>query len=124
MIFLLLLVIQLGNALYYPFENITQHSECNNIDRDILLSCFEHFDSDNNNELSASELQNILNLANLVYPEMTGQSLLELCDMDYNGILNIIDWNKPRACCRDEFKKMWTCNTCIKAGWTFPTIKK
>lgn len=123
MIFFIFLAVGFG-GITYPFINIPKNPQCISPDREVLLSCFEHFDSDHNNELSASEIQNILNIANVSYPGMTGQALLELCDIDYNGILNSNDWNKIRSCCRDEIKITYTCNVCIHAGWTFPTRKK
>jgi hypothetical protein len=115
---MLFLFLALAYGSYDPFQNITKHPECDTLNRDDLILCFTHFDTNGDSELSASELQNILNLANFTFPDMTGANLHSICDIDNNGQLNLSDWNKLNSCCQSPMKIMWTCNICMKAGWT------
>lgn len=106
------------------FEGITENIGCVNIDRNSLLSCFTQFDTNSDGNISILEMQYIYNVTNFInFGMLTPEFALEICDVNMDGVLNILDWNRYNSCCKSKHSIYWTCNICIKAGWTIPTKK-
>lgn len=104
-----------GNLI---FLNFTEHQECKNVNRTLLLSCFSNFDANNDGNLSINEIDAGFTAVNFNYPLLTSQQLFDLCDVNMDGVLNMLDWNRYNSCCKDLISITYTCNVCYRTGWT------
>lgn len=96
---LLLFFISLGVAI-----------DCLEISRDALLDCFsKHVDTNHDGNITYAEVSAV-----------TEPFFFPYCDINMDGVLNIVDWNTPVSCCQeiDRLCIYKVCNECfIKFNW-------
>ena len=91
--------------------------------RDDLLLCFHQLiDTDNNGNITLTELNAMLsNYADLLpnntqfLEHYTANNILTMCDIDQDGILSAADWNHENACLRNYMARDYVCRYCHMA---------
>ncbi len=97
-------------------DDILALQSCKTMSRNLLLECFSSLvDIDHNNVLSVAEIASFLTGNNITGSENT---LMQLCDTNADGSLDMTDWNAPNACAQSQPFIRRICNICIRAGWS------
>lgn len=86
--------------LFFAF---TYARSCENINRDDLLQCFSKIDLNHDGNITESEI-----------PSSIKPWFFHLCDINRDGILNLLDWNDEHACCQDKYCIRRVCIECSK----------
>jgi hypothetical protein len=94
----------------------TYYQECQTLPRNSLLPCFSSLiDTDSDGDLNQTEVLNFLGRQNMTAPVQN--AIMEACDTNSDGLLNMVDWNAASACLRDQPMVSRVCYTCVNVGW-------
>ena len=89
--------------LFVVFASTVFAGRCSDIARDALLACFEHhIDLNHDGNITLNEI-----------PLYVKPWFFEMCDINHDGVLNLIDWHHENACCQDRECIYKVCNTCF-----------
>jgi Ca2+-binding EF-hand superfamily protein len=90
-------------------------------DRDALMGCFENvIDTDHDGKITLIELNNTITTHKDKFPNkseaflnrFTPAKIMQACDKDGNGYLDINDWNHADACLRRKSSIDYVCRLC------------
>ncbi len=89
--------------------------------RDKLISCIEtRIDLNNDKMLTALEFDTFLSSATCInrvlYRYITGQKIMEMCDVNRDGVLTLDDWTSPQGCIRTPENVNLICKLCKNCG--------
>lgn len=87
--------------------------------RDTLLKCFKRLmDKNNDNVITVKEIDDFVINSGCIRPriarEITGQLVMNSCDLDRNGILNLADWSHHNSCIHTTAMIERACEFCEK----------
>jgi hypothetical protein len=96
--------------LFFFFLAFGIATNCVDISRDALLDCFStHIDTNHDGNITYSEVSVV-----------TDPFFFRFCDINMDGVLNMLDWNHPVSCCEEIDRPCIykVCNECfIKFNW-------
>lgn len=83
------------------------------LEKTSLIPCFRNADTNNNNELDLTEMENFLNVHNDILHNMfNATKFMEKCDIDHDGKLTMIDLNTNHSCIERRLPQFLICRFC------------
>ena len=85
--------------------------------RDNLIPCFQQLvDKNNDSMISIAEINSFLMsytcINNHIYNYMNGARIMQICDLNKDGVLTLSDWTHPNACLMKNPEMTIVCNIC------------
>lgn len=94
----------------FLFIALSNSVNCIDLNRDSLLDCFsKHVDTNHDGNITYSEVSAV-----------TDPIFFSMCDINMDGVLNMLDWDTPISCClkQDRSCIYKVCNQCfITFNW-------
>jgi len=92
------------------------------VSRDKLVLCFSQLvDLNQDSIITATEIDFFLDhqqcIDSNIAHHISGQMVINTCDMNKDGILSIADWTRIDACIQTQHNIDYMCTICVSCGW-------